>query len=84
MVFLVEADSAFRPVHDLGNIEGFLGPHILVRTILPHGTLPSTLRSITPTRFPHRMEQPVGPKTVAMRRATEDGLGEGESSADYW
>jgi hypothetical protein len=44
--------------------------------------LPSTLRSITPTRFPRRMEQLVDPKTVTMRRATEDGLGEGGSSAD--
>jgi hypothetical protein len=26
---------------------------------------------------PRRMEQLVDPKTVAMRRATEDGLGEG-------
>jgi hypothetical protein len=41
--------------------------HIVARTILPHpGPLPSTLRSITLTRFPRRMEQLVDPKIVAM------------------
>ncbi|HEV2330662.1 MAG TPA: DUF2071 domain-containing protein [Verrucomicrobiae bacterium] len=59
------------------------GEHCNRRT-LPHGPLPSTLRSITTPRLSKGQATYVTLEENVKSGATEDGQGEGESSSDEW